>query len=174
MITVLTSTKVKVLELNESRILKFRCKKCPGFASHTLLREKTEDKQIINDAKKSWTLRHKPNTLPKFYVVRLFKETKQLSKNKHERYLIYEHLDIVRYFKYQQHYYNHEARDLECLASWVSLPTSRTYYVESYTMEMEMICEQQELMLLQNLEALWNEVCCWISSRSNIVLQFWH
>lgn len=46
----LTSSEVKVLELKESRMLKFRCKKCIGFDSHTLLGKRIEDKQrIIED-----------------------------------------------------------------------------------------------------------------------------
>lgn len=46
----LTSSEVKVLELKE-RILKFRCKKCDRYETHTLLNEKIEDKINIIKAK---------------------------------------------------------------------------------------------------------------------------
>lgn len=47
----LTSSEVKVLELKESRILKFRCQKCDKFETHNLLLDKIEDKDNIVKAK---------------------------------------------------------------------------------------------------------------------------
>lgn len=61
----LTASEVKVMELKETRILKFHCDKCKKFETHTLLQNAIEDKVKIIEAKEEIInfLRQKINEL---------------------------------------------------------------------------------------------------------------